>query len=32
MFWLVELGLVVVVFGVLALLVWVKMRQEDTDD
>ncbi len=27
MFWLIEVGFIVLVFGGLALLVWVKMRQ-----
>ncbi len=32
MFWLIELGFIVVVFGGLGLLVWVKMRQGNEDD
>lgn len=32
MFWLVELGFVIVVFGGLALLVWYKSRQLDKKD
>ena len=32
MFWMIELGFIVVVFGGLGLLVWVKMRQVDKDD
>jgi hypothetical protein len=32
MFWLIELGFIVVVFGGLGLLVWVKLRQVDKDD
>jgi hypothetical protein len=32
MFWLIEVGFIVLVFGGLALLVWVKSRQRDKDD
>ena len=32
MFWLIELGFIVLIFGGLALLVWVKTRQGDEDD
>jgi hypothetical protein len=32
MFWMIELGFIVVVFGDLGLLVWVKMQQGDKDD
>jgi hypothetical protein len=32
MFWLIELGFIVVVFGGLGLLVWAKLRQVDKDD
>ena len=32
MFWMIEVGFIVLVFGGLGLLVWVKMRQVDKDD